>query len=82
MPTPTRIYLTRNIDTGEERLVRAPNAARALAHITRTSYEATVATQDQLVALLTGEERIEIEDAMAQAELVETEPAQDERRAA
>lgn len=63
MPTPTRLYLIRNNDTGEERLVRASNAARALAHITRTSYTATVASQDQLVALLTGEERIEVEDA-------------------
>lgn len=81
MPTPTRIYAIRNTDTGEERLVRAPNAARALAHITRTSYTAEVASQEQLVALLTGENRIEIEDATAQAE-PEPEPAEDERRAA
>lgn len=73
MPTPTRLYLIRNTDTGEERLVRAPNAARALAHITRTSYTATVASQEQLVALLTGEDRIEIEDATREPAVAEQE---------
>jgi len=61
--TPTRIYLVRNTDTAEERLVRATNAPRGLAHIVRTSYTAEVASQDQLVALLTGDNRVEIEDA-------------------
>lgn len=63
MSTPTRIYLVRNKDTAEERLVRATNAPRALAHIVKTSYAAEVASQDQLVALLTGDDRVEIEDA-------------------
>lgn len=63
--TPRRIYLVRNADTGEERLVRAQNAARALAHIVRTSYSAEVATQEQLVALLTAIEPVEVEDAGA-----------------
>ena len=61
--TPRRIYLVRNADTGEERLVRAQNAARALAHIVRTSSGAEVATQEQLVALLTAIEPVEVEDA-------------------
>ena len=82
--TPTRIYLVRNTDTGEERLVRAPSAARALAHLVRTSYMAEVASQEQLVALLTAIEPVEIEDAMtssrddegaATAEEVPAEPA-------
>lgn len=63
MSTPTRIYLVRNKDTAEERLVRATNAPRALAHIVKTSYAAEVASQDQLVALLTADHRVEIEDA-------------------
>ena len=63
--TPRRIYLVRNSDTGEERLVRAQNAARALAHIVRTSYSAEVATQEQLVALLTAIQPVEVEDAGA-----------------
>lgn len=63
--TPTRIYLVRNTDTAEERLVRAVNAPRALAHIVRTSYSAEVASQEQLVALLTGDDRVQIEDASA-----------------
>ncbi len=63
MSTPTRIYLVRNTDTAEERLVRAANAPRALAHIVKTSYAAEVASQDQLVALLTADHRVEIEDA-------------------
>lgn len=61
--TPRRIYVVRNADTGEERLVRAQNAARALAHITRTSYSAEVANQEQLVNLLTGIEPVKVEDA-------------------
>lgn len=77
MPTPTRLYLIRNTDTGEERLVRAPNAARALAHITRTSYTATVASQEQLVALLTGEAPAEIEDATREPAAADTEPERD-----
>ncbi len=60
--TPTRIYLIRNTETAEERLVRAPNAARALAHIVRTTYTSEVATQEQIVALLTGEQPPAIED--------------------
>lgn len=60
--TPRRIYLVRNSDTGEERLVRAQNAARALAHIVRTSYSAEVANQEQLVSLLTGIEPVKVED--------------------
>lgn len=63
--TPRRIYVVRNADTGEERLVRAQNAARALAHIVRTSYTAEVAGQEQLVALLTAIEPVEVEDAGA-----------------
>ena len=55
----------RKADTGEERLVRAPNAARALTHIVRTSYSAEVANQEQLVALLTASNPVEIEDASA-----------------
>jgi hypothetical protein len=65
--TPTRIYLVRNTDTGDERLVRAPNVARALAHITSTSYSCEVATQDQLVALLTADTPAEVEDAQRSA---------------
>lgn len=63
--TPTRIYLVRNTDTGDERLVRAPNVARALAHIVRVSYTCEVATQEQLVALLTAIDPTEVEDAQA-----------------
>jgi hypothetical protein len=63
--TPTRIYLVRNTDTGDERLVRAPNVARALAHIVRVSYTCEVATQEQLVALLTTADPTEVEDALA-----------------
>jgi hypothetical protein len=62
--TPTRIYLVRNTDTGDERLVRAPNVARALAHIVRVSYTCEVASQEQLVALLTGSDPTEVEDAL------------------
>lgn len=64
MSTPTRIYLVRDPDTGEERLVRAINAHRARSHIA-AALEVTVASQDQLVALLTGETPVLVEDASA-----------------
>lgn len=66
MSAPTRIYLVRDPDTGEERLVRAVNAHRARSHVA-AALEVTVATQDQLVALLTGDDRVAIEDASALA---------------
>lgn len=63
MSTPRRIYLTRHVDTGAERLIRAANASQARNHAARDSIEVSVATQDQLVALLTGVDVVPIEEA-------------------
>lgn len=63
MSSPRRIYLTRHIDTGAERLIRAANASQARNHAARDSIEVSVATQDQLVALLTGDSNVPIEEA-------------------
>lgn len=62
-PAATRIYLVRNEDTGEERLIRAANSVQARNHAARDTLKVAVATQDQLVALLTGDEKHEIEEA-------------------
>jgi hypothetical protein len=64
--TPRRIYLVRNTETAEERLVRAANPAQARSHAARAVFEVAVASQDQLVALLTGEEPVKVEDATQQ----------------
>ena len=60
--TSTRIYLVRDPDTAVERLVRAYSQAAARGHVAR-DLECSAATQEQLVAMLTGPDRIEIEDA-------------------
>lgn len=61
--TPRRIYLVRHKDTGAERLIRASTAAQARNHAARDTIEVDVASQEQLVALLTGMEPARIEDA-------------------
>lgn len=58
----TTIYLIRNTETGEERLVRAPRRAAAMKHVMKP-LTITPATPEQLVALLTGREPITVEDA-------------------
>ncbi len=61
--TPRRIYLVRHTDTGAERLIRASTAAQARNHAARDTIAVDVASQDQLVALLTAAEPARIEDA-------------------
>jgi hypothetical protein len=62
--TPRRIYLVRHADTGAERLVRALTPAQARNHAARDTITVAVATQDQLVTLLTsGDWHGEVEDA-------------------
>ena len=68
-----RIYLVRNTDTGTESLVRAPNRAQALRHIVKTTYTVDLASQDQLVELISN--RQEIEEAGSDFE-VEDDPAE------
>jgi hypothetical protein len=53
-----RIYL---VGTGQQvRLVRAPNRAQALAHVARSTIAVSVATQNDLVKMLTA--GIQVED--------------------
>lgn len=62
----TRIYLVRNEDTGDERLIRAANSVQARNHAARDTLTVSVAKQEQLVALLTQDgNRPVIEDAIA-----------------
>jgi hypothetical protein len=66
-----RIYL---VGTGQQvRLVRAPNRAQALAHVARSTIAVSVATQNDLVKMLTA--GIQVEDVAAQAEQAELEEA-------
>jgi hypothetical protein len=65
MTTPKRIYLVRSPIDGTERLVRAANQSQARAHCAR-ELEVSVASQDQIVALLTLEQPIAVEDAGAE----------------
>ena len=63
MAAAKRIYILRNAETGVERLVRASNATQARAHVARDTFSISVASQDQLVALLTAEDPPEVETA-------------------
>ena len=74
--TPRRIYLVRAVDTGAERLIRAATVAQARNHAARDTLEVSVATQDQLVALLTGLDTVAVEDASER----ETEPITDDKQ--
>lgn len=53
----TRIYIVTN-GTADPRLVRAANQAQALRHIVKP-YKAEVASQDDLVALVTAGAKVE-----------------------
>lgn len=66
--TVTRIYLVRHTDTGAERLVRAANAVQARNHAARDTIDVNVATQDQLVALLTSGTTVAVEEAQRKDE--------------
>jgi len=64
-----RIYL---VGTGQQvRLVRAPNRAQALAHVARSTIAVNVASQDDLVKMLTA--GIKVEDVSPQVEQTELE---------
>lgn len=65
MSTPKRIYLVRSPIDGTERLVRAENQSRARAHCAR-ELEVSVASQDQIVALLTLDAPVRVEEAGAE----------------
>lgn len=56
------LYLIRDTETAVERLVRARNKAAALRFVMKPLTIAA-ATPEQLVALLTGDDPIEVEDA-------------------
>lgn len=56
--TATRIYLVRDDIHTDEYLVRAVNQAAALRHVTQKQYSVSVATQEQIVALLTQGARV------------------------
>lgn len=64
-----RIYLVGN---GQQiRLVRAPNRAQAVAHVARSSIAVNVATQDELVKLLTSGAQVEDVSQVDTASLLE-----------
>jgi hypothetical protein len=66
MSTPTRIYLIVDQTTETKQLIRASNQAQAVRHAAQNKFSVTVATQDDLVALLkTG---AEVVDASKQEE--------------
>jgi hypothetical protein len=68
-----RIYL---VGTGQQvRLVRAPNRAQALAHVARSTIAVSVATQDELVKMLTGGIKVEDVTQADTPDMLEETPA-------
>lgn len=58
-PTPRRVYAVHHAGTSTTRLVRAVNVATAVRHVVRTDYTAEVASQDDLIDLLSAGTRVE-----------------------
>jgi len=64
-----RIYI---VGTGQQvRLVRAPNRAQALAHVARATIAVNVASQDDLVKMLTAGIAVEDVSPPEPAELID-----------
>jgi len=57
----TRIYLVEHQigDVRERRLVKAPNQAQAVAHVVRSRVKVDVASQEDLVALVSAGTKVE-----------------------
>jgi hypothetical protein len=55
----TRIYLVTDRDTQAKRLIRAASQAQAIRHAVQARFEATVASQDDLLGLLTAGQAVE-----------------------
>ena len=66
MSNPIRIYVVGHIETGTKRLVRATTAAQAARHAMKMSHVVTVASQEELVALVRA--GADVEDAANDAE--------------
>lgn len=64
MSTPKRIYIVKDNDA--RRLIRAANVAQARNHVARDTLQVAVASQDELVSLVSGGARVE--DAGEQVE--------------
>lgn len=56
----TRIYVITDENTKEERLIRASTQSQAIRFAAKTAFNVHVATQDDLVDLLT---KVKVEDA-------------------
>lgn len=56
----TRIYVITDENTKEERLIRATTQSQAIRFAAKTAFNVHVATQDDLVDLLT---KVKVEDA-------------------
>lgn len=64
--TPKRIYVVQKAGTEQRRLIRASNVAQARNHVARDTLQVAVASQDELVSLVSGGARVE--DAGEQVE--------------
>jgi hypothetical protein len=67
-----RIYLVTDHDTQAKRLIRAVSQAQAIRHAVQGRFEATVASQDDLLLLLGGGQAVE---SATQTSETEVEPA-------
>lgn len=64
--TTKRIYVVQKAGTEQRRLIRASNVAQARNHVARDTLQVAVASQDELVSLVSGGARVE--DAGEQVE--------------
>lgn len=70
MATQQRIYLVGTPD-GKTRLIKAALRQQALSHVANSTFNISVATQDELVAQITAGTKVEQYRAPEQQELIE-----------
>jgi hypothetical protein len=67
----TRIYVVTDIESNHHRLVRAANQAQAMRHVAQACFDVEVASQDDLVSLLSSGHPIELAGAGATVDMFE-----------
>ena len=67
----TRIYVVTDIESNRHRLVRAANQAQAMRHVAQACFDVEVASQDDLVKLLSSGHPIELAGVGATVDMFE-----------
>ncbi len=67
----TRIYVVTDIESNKHRLIRAGNRTQAIRHVAQACFDVEVASQDDLVKLLSSGNPIELAGVGATVDMFE-----------